>query len=334
VEKTLKDLGSKLNFFSVNHFLLILSFTCLLSCDKTDASKLDPDETRQITSAELRIESVGAELELLKPKFRNFGLGQEGDWIKTHDEHGQFCRDYKNSKPNKVSAQRKKIYIWQIGEFTEDQLKIFDDTILYMEACFGVPIVKLSKYSLNKIPLSARRRHREWMYEQLNAKYILSDILRPNRPEDALALIAFTAKDLYPDENWNFVFGLASLTKRIGVWSMFRNGEPEKSQAHYMQYLRRTISTAIHETGHIIGIRHCIAYECVMCGSNSREESDRRGLVYCPSCMEKLLWNTGVTAKEHLTKLFKVSRRLGLIKESKFFAECLELLPKKVVDNE
>ncbi|MCH2207290.1 MAG: archaemetzincin [Lentisphaerales bacterium] len=313
--------------------LFFLAFIFFTSCNKSSATKKEDVEDFLIRGAELRIEKLSPELEALKPKFRNFGSINPGDWMENHNEKGQTCKDYKTSSPNKVTEKRNKIYIWQIGTFTEDQKKIFEDTTKYMEACFNVPVVKLSEYSLNKIPLTARRRHREWMHEQLNAKYILNNILLPNRPDDALALIAFTAKDLYPSESWNFVFGLASLTKRIGVWSMFRNGDPGLSQAHYMQYLRRTISTAKHETAHVLGIRHCIAYECVMCGSNSREESDRRGLVFCPLCMDKLLWNTEVPVKEHLTKLFKVSRSLGLIKESKFFAECLELLPQKVVDN-
>lgn len=305
----------------------------MVSCN--DSDKVDKDSVNDvlIKGAELRIENVRPELELLKPKFRNFSSINPGDWLENHQEDGQRCDHYKDSLPNRLTSEQDKIYIWQIGNFTPTQNKIFDDTVKYMEATFGVPIVKLSTYSLNKIPLEARRRHREWMHEQLNAKYIIKNVLIPNTPKDALALIAFTAKDLYPGENWNFVFGLASLTKKVGIWSMFRNGDPTKSDAHYTQYLRRTIRTAIHETAHVLGIRHCIAYECVMCGSNTREESDKRGLVFCPLCMEKLLWNTGVSVKEHLTRLFKVSRSLGLTKESKFFAECLELLPQKVVDN-
>ena len=315
-----------------NHVLSLILAFLLISCDEAAASK-DSKDDLLLKGAELRIENIRPELELLKPKFRNFSSINPGDWLSNHKEEGQTCDHYKNSSPNRLTAEQDKIYIWQIGDFTPVQDKIFDDTIKYMEAAFNVPVVKLSTYSLNKIPLEARRRHKEWMHEQLNAKYILTDVLMPNTPKDALALIAFTAKDLYPGENWNFVFGLASLTKRVGIWSMFRNGDPNKSEAHYMQYLRRTIRTAIHETAHVLGIRHCIAYECVMCGSNTREESDRRGLVFCPLCMEKLLWNTGVSVKEHLTKLFKTSRSLGLTKESKFFAECLELLSLKVVDN-
>ena len=43
-----------------------------------------------------------------------------------------------------------------------------------------------------------------------------------------------------------------------------------------------------HETGHLFGIRHCIHYECLMCGCNHREEFDRRPIHLCPVCLRKL----------------------------------------------
>ena len=225
----------RLKFFSPSGFVFLLGILTLFSCSDKKKSSVDSLEELMINSAELRIEKVRPELEALKVKFRNFAAPRQGDWAENHSVTPQFVDAYKKSSPNKVDSKRQKIYIWQLGEFTDEQLKILDETILYMEACFGVPVVKLSKYSLNKIPLEARRRSRETMVEQLNAKYILNSILLPNRPDDALALIAFTGKDLYPSKSWNFVFGLASLTKRIGVWSMYRNGDPTLSQAHYMQ---------------------------------------------------------------------------------------------------
>ncbi|MCM8535094.1 MAG: archaemetzincin [Lentisphaeraceae bacterium] len=303
--------------------LTILFLPSCSDTQKPQEAAFSKEKTLKISDS-LRKEKLSTETEALRPNFKPFGPILKGDWITTHgSDKGQSFEEYKKSNPNRPNLTKNKIYILQIGTFTESQEKILTDTMKYMEACFGVSVKKLSTFPLNKIPLTARRRHREWLHEQLNAKYIINDILYPNRPDDALALIAFTSKDLYPGEGWNFVFGLASLTKRIGVWSIFRNGDPSDSQAHYMTCLRRTISTAIHETGHILGIKHCLAYECVMCGSNSREESDRRGLSYCPQCMEKLTWNTDIPVRKHLEKLFKVSRQLGLIAESKFFANCL-----------
>jgi len=53
--------------------------------------------------------------------------------------------------------------------------------------------------------------------------------------------IAFTASDLWPGPGWNFVFGLASLRERVGVWSIHRFGNPSKGQAAFTQTLLRTL---------------------------------------------------------------------------------------------
>ena len=47
---------------------------------------------------------------------------------------------------------------------------------------------------------------------------------------------------------------------------------------------RFALITATHETGHMFSMLHCTAYECCMCGSNHREESDRRPVYLCPEC--------------------------------------------------
>ena len=96
--------------------------------------------------------------------------------------------------------------------------------------------------------------------EQIQTPYVLNEVLKPNRPKDALAYLCFTASDLYPDGNWNFVFGQASLRDRTGVWSIHRKGDPAAGAEAFRQCLVRTLHTASHETGHILTIQHCTAF--------------------------------------------------------------------------
>src|SRR5262249_31133159 len=144
---------------------------------------------------------------------------------------------------------------------------------------------------LKDIPDRAKRTHPTWGGEQILAPYVLDDLLKPKRPDDALAYVAFTASDLWPGEGWNFVFGQASLSERTGVWSIHRFDDPAASKEAFQRCLIRTLGTASHETGHILTMQHCTVYECSMNGSNSLAESDRKPLHVCPVCLRKLCWN-------------------------------------------
>ncbi len=83
---------------------------------------------------------------------------------------------------------------------------------------------------ISDIPAHTKRKHPEWGDRQLLSSYILDDLLLPDRPDDALAYLALTARDLWPGDGWNFVFGEGKLRDRVGVWSIYRNGHPVKGE--------------------------------------------------------------------------------------------------------
>ena len=286
-------------------------------------------DSLDVRSEKLRAEKLGPACEVLKPLHLKRGPVLPGDWLKEHEEKGQSFTGYKKSNPNRPDDKKKFIYIQLIGKFTEAQGKVLDQTILYMEESFGLKVKKLPEFPLEKIPENARRHHPVWKNHQLYTRYIMDKVLLPERPDDAVALIGFTGVDLYPDPDWNFVFGIASLRNRVGLWSIYRNGDPSVNEKTFKSCLERTIGTAIHETGHIFGIHHCIAYECVMAGCNSQEEADRRNLYYCPSCLQKLTWNTRVKPADRFKRMAALMEKLKFPEEKKFFEESLELLKKK-----
>jgi archaemetzincin len=162
--------------------------------------------------------------------------------------------------------------------------------------------------------------------EQVLTGYVLDKVLRPRLPEDAAAYIAFTASDLWPGEGWNFVFGEASLKGRVGVWSLYRNGEPDKSDADFRLCLLRTLKTATHETSHMFSIEHCTLYECNMCGSNNREESDRRPLCLCPEDLAKVCWAARTDPVERCRELAAFCEAQGLDAEAAYYRRATERL--------
>uniref|UniRef100_A0A2I3HAI8 Archaelysin family metallopeptidase 2 n=1 Tax=Nomascus leucogenys TaxID=61853 RepID=A0A2I3HAI8_NOMLE len=48
--------------------------------------------------------------------------------------------------------------------------------------------------------------------------------LKKKKPEDAFCVVGITMIDLYPRDSWNFVFGQASLTDGVGIFSFARYG--------------------------------------------------------------------------------------------------------------
>ena len=123
---------------------------------------------------------------------------------------------------------------------------------------------------------------------QLHSGFILNELLIPNLADDALGLMAITPYDLYPGENWNFVFGEANTEKRVGVSSYARYGTLGQDAATDKIILLRLMKTTTHELLHMMGLMHCVDYACVLNGSNSLPESDSRPVIMCPDCFDKL----------------------------------------------
>ena len=65
-------------------------------------------------------------------------------------------------------------------------------------------------------------------------------------------------------------------------------GGAERCSARASVVLRRSCAVLTHEVGHLFGLKHCIFFDCLMNGSNSSEESERRSLHLCPVCLRKL----------------------------------------------
>jgi archaemetzincin len=249
-----------------------------------------------------------------------------GDWLAEHREQGQTFEEYINSRPVRKTNKLHTIYLCLVGDFTEPQRRILKLTQDYLAVFFDCPVKVNRQIALADIPATARRTHPTWGDRQLLTSYILHEVLKPDRPPDALAYLALTASDLWPGKGWNFVFGQASLRERTGVWSIYRNGDPGPD---FLLCLRRTLTTASHETGHILGMRHCTAYSCLMNGSNHQEESDRTPMHLCPVCLRKLCWNLGIEPISYLTALKTFCSQNNLHTEVGWYEKVISTLTKR-----
>jgi len=265
----------------------------------------------------------------LLPLHKRLGRPAPGDWLDQHYERGQSYQEYVRSKPVRPDSKRRTIYVQPLGSFTGTQRKVIRLASEYMEAYFNLPVKVLDDLPLSLIPAKARRVHPTWKVPQILSTYILEEVLAPRLPKDAVAYIAFTASDLWPGEGWNFVFGQASLGDRVGVWSLYRYGDPDQSDAAFRLFLLRTIKVGTHETGHMFSMQHCTLYECNMCGSNHLREADRCPLWLCPVCLAKLCFAAGADPAKRYERLAAFCKANGLQREQEFFEKSLSVLGGK-----
>ena len=281
------------------------------------------------SDAEGRVKAIEAAMERIRPLHTKLGKPRPGDWLDRHKEPGQTFREYVACRPVKPTRARRTIYVQPLGEFTATQRRIVTLTAEFMGHYFDLPVKVSKDLPLSIIPKKARRVHPSWGMKQILSTHVLDDVLRPRLPKDAVAYIAFTTSDLWPGRGWNFVFGQASLRERVGVWSIYRNGDPDESAAAFRLCLLRTMKTASHETGHMFSMLHCTRYECNMCGSNHREESDRRPIALCPECVAKIWWITGVDPAERYRKMAAFFKKQGLEPERAFCEKSIAALAGK-----
>jgi archaemetzincin len=241
-----------------------------------------------------------------------------GDWLAINDEELQTPADYLASEPNLPVAPRNVLYVLPVGPMPAELGPTVDELTSYAHAFFGLEVRVLPTLDPEALDVTRRMHHGG---PQLNATDIL-DRMEPQLPDDAYCMIAVTWSDVYPDDTYNFVFGLARLTARVGVFSFARlhpdfYGAYPGDDAEIRELVtRRALAVMSHEIGHMFGIPHCVSFACNMNGSNSLEESDRQPMHLCPVCLRKLHLALGFDPEARYEALEEQFRRAGLRQEA------------------
>ncbi len=292
--------------------------------DETFGDSQSPDYAKKVDD-ELAT-TLRAAIKKLEPLHQLPPKPGPNDWLASHDESGQSFEKYLKSKPIRPTMKRNKLYVLPLGTFDKRASEIIADSATFMSIYFQISVVLMKTEPLEKVPDYAKRVHLDGGMEQLLSTWVLDNFLKPQLPDDALAMIAFTSIDLWPGRGWNYVFGQASLRGRVGVWSIARNGDPNVDEKSYILCLSRTLKTATHETGHMLSIPHCTAWSCNMAGSNSLEESDRQPLYLCPECVAKVCWSTRSDLGKRYVELLSFTQKHQLSKSADFYMHAINAL--------
>jgi archaemetzincin len=227
-----------------------------------------------------------------------------GDWLSEHPEDGQSLAQHKVDCTPVIGRT---VYLVPTSELEAKPgaQKIFATLEPLLAAHFQLPVKRLPA-------LSAKVAGKSERMNDYGPQWLTHDVLealKKVKPDDAAAVMAITTVDLYPDPEWNFVFGEASYEERVGVMSLARTGEIELEG---LKVLERSYATAMHEVGHMFQLQHCVAWECPMNGCNHQEEADSRPMEPCPHCLAKLMLATGLDPKKRWTELRAAFEAAGL----------------------
>lgn len=247
----------------------------------------------------------------IAPLFSRRDPPRSGEWLASHPEEGQTFEEFRTASEYR-NFSRSTLYLQPIGALTAKQLALLDDIEVALHLFFGKRTKRLPPIEDDAITW---RRNPHTGAIQLSTRAIL-DRLEPMVPKDAQAVLALTATDLWPGNDWNYLFGQASFVAPVGVWSLARMGDPEKE---YTRTLERALKLALHETGHMFGLKHCTAYRCGMSGTNSLAETDRAPMAFCPECERKLWWALGLDIERRYTALIAFAKARGLSHQAMFW---------------
>lgn len=257
-----------------------------------------------------------------------------------------------------------KIYLIEVGEFSRERATFapeFNKLVQYTEFFFEVPVETLSKAMQKvgcgevkwKLPAKKdgarstwhsieHRSHDRSGRQQLNVSSCLR-ALKSAIPDDAFCLIALTMEDLYGGESDLFVAGMAAGNSGVAIFSFARydpcltfseefwwrmqicrgKTSDEERQAKVLQ---RSCKLLVHDTAHLLGLKHCIFSACCMQGSGHLAEDFSQPMHLCPVCLRKLQHLCGFDVVQRYRKLSEfytsngmhaeqawVERRLGFI---------------------
>jgi archaemetzincin len=212
------------------------------------------------------------------------------DWLDAHPEPGQTFAQHRDAKFPPPDDKRNILYLLPLGEFTADAPSLATLSRL-VRAYYGLEVRVLPAVPLADVEATRRGTNRYGEPAQMKSPEVLKWLV-PRVPADGFALLALTMMDLYPSDDWNYVFGQASFRDRVGVQSFARQDPAFYDQARPDDWkqlvLRRAAWTIIHEIGHTFGLHHCIYFECIFAGANHQAEADSRPLHACPVCTRKL----------------------------------------------
>lgn len=260
---------------------------------------------------------------------------RQGDWLADRNETGQtytsYIRGAFRARPH-ASYDTISIVVLDSGVPFLPQLSEYVSTFFQCKAQIVGPLdigVNAEKFGLKYRDSTADTRMKQFYTTpvmDLCTKVVNEDKHLCRR---SVCSIGITMFDLTPNDEYNFVYGIASLADGKGVFSLARfhpdfNGERYATEQDAQKIIfKRACKVLTHELTHIFGLRHCTNYVCLMNGANHVGELERQPLLECPCCAKKLCCTWSWDMKKRYGDLAAVCDKFGFKEEAERWKQCL-----------
>jgi archaemetzincin len=123
--------------------------------------------------------------------------------------------------------------------------------------------------------------------DQYHSTRILAILEAHAQTVGAQHMLGVASFDLYVP-GMNFVFGEARCPGSVAVVSTYRLRTNRFDDPDLFE--SRVVKEAVHEVGHMLGLKHCSKASCVMYFSERLADTDRKLESYCSECEGKMKW--------------------------------------------
>ena len=268
------------------------------------------------------------------------------DWLMSHKEYGQTYREYIRFGYHQITNKKNVIYIAPLCFNINpafDQGFITAMIVLAQDYYYDMK-VKLLNMNLNLDGVEYRN-YEDGSY-QLNANTIIEKLFN-EMPDDGYCLLCLTDVDLYNDvrvikpRKWiyypppyknDFCYELDSFKYWVGICSICRfdpnfilEKKPEDENCKiklYFSLLKRSAKLVIKNLGHMLGMRNCIFFKCVMNAFGNMQEFDERPMELCPCCLRKAF--TNISRKNERLEEGRVKNDVLILQRFQKLKESLE----------
>jgi archaemetzincin len=161
-----------------------------------------------------------------------------------------------------------------LDKLTNDISREFENIKLTLD-------IRVELQTATDFPFSVNKRRNQW-----NSFKIL-EWLEKFRPNKATKILGIFDIDAYT-AGFDFVFGEAFYRGRVAAIYLSRlRQEFYGLESNPPLFYERLVKEAIHELGHVYGLRHCKNSRCVMHFSTSLLDIDTKRRSFCRDCRKK-----------------------------------------------